>query len=354
MFTVTGRILSGLTLLVASWVIAEETVTPISVPAAAEADAPPPVVAADVAPTAGAAVTVDGVELSTAELTKRVDAALKQGGASWPEDMMDAVRAEYEKEYKDLFVIRTVLLNEAQRLKVMDASGDIDAKVARLTARGDSAEAIAAEHGLTVDELKNELTTDGLIETLIQQEVESKIEIADEELKAFFEANQDAMDKGDTVRASHILVKVEGGDGDELKKAKREKIEGLRTQLLEGADFAELARANSDCPSSEKGGDLGDFGRGQMVKPFEDAAFSQELNAIGEIVETDFGFHIVKVTEKQAAGAVNFDDMKEDIRMAVLRNKRDVAVRDYIAGLRAKATITGIEVTPAPAFDLAQ
>ena len=89
------------------------------------------------------------------------------------------------------------------------------------------------------------------------------------------------------VRASHILVKTENEASE------------LLSQIKAGKDFAELAKAHSDCPSGQQGGDLGFFTRGRMVKEFEDAAFSMETGQVSEPVGTQFGFHLIKVTDKK-------------------------------------------------------
>jgi peptidyl-prolyl cis-trans isomerase C len=104
---------------------------------------------------------------------------------------------------------------------------------------------------------------------------------------------------GDQVRASHILLMYAGSQRSTATRSKAEahgQIAALKSQVDAGADFAELARQNSDCPSARRGGDLGAFGRGQMVGPFEDAAFSMDVGGTSGIVETDFGFHIIRRT----------------------------------------------------------
>ena len=110
------------------------------------------------------------------------------------------------------------------------------------------------------------------------------------------------------------------------RRRKKTKAEELRKQLVAGADFAELAKKNSDCPSKESGGDLGTFTRGQMVKPFEDAAFSQEKNAIGPVVETDFGFHIIQVLEHLSPQIAKLDgEIKKQIQAFLERQKQQGA-----------------------------
>jgi peptidyl-prolyl cis-trans isomerase C/peptidyl-prolyl cis-trans isomerase SurA len=102
------------------------------------------------------------------------------------------------------------------------------------------------------------------------------------------------------VRASHILVPYKGAQGASSKVQSKKKalkfITGLRDQMVSGTEFAALAQEHSSCPSRHKGGDLGEFGRGQMVPPFEQAAFGMEVGAISDVIETQFGYHVVKRT----------------------------------------------------------
>lgn len=103
----------------------------------------------------------------------------------------------------------------------------------------------------------------------------------------------------DQVRASHILLMYRGSSRSSATRSKEDastSIASLKAQIDSGADFAELARAHSDCPSSAKGGDLGSFGRGQMVRAFEDAAYSLPVGGTSDVVETQFGYHIIRRT----------------------------------------------------------
>jgi len=114
----------------------------------------------------------------------------------------------------------------------------------------------------------------------------------------------------------------------------------VRKKLLGGADFADLAAKNSDCPSKQAGGDLGTFARGQMAKPFEDAAFSQKKNAIGPVVETNFGFHIIQVLDHQASQVVKLDkDTKQRINAYLEGQKRQGAFDGIVKRLKAAANI---------------
>ncbi|MBL4747332.1 MAG: peptidylprolyl isomerase [Magnetovibrio sp.] len=103
----------------------------------------------------------------------------------------------------------------------------------------------------------------------------------------------------DKVSASHILLMHEGSGRSNATRTKEEALElinDLKAQLDDDADFAELAREHSDCPSGSKGGDLGKFGKGQMVKEFQDAVFALDIDNTSDVVETDFGYHLIKRT----------------------------------------------------------
>lgn len=95
------------------------------------------------------------------------------------------------------------------------------------------------------------------------------------------------------IRASHILVSTDGKD----KETARKEIDAIHAEIAGGADFAEIAKDKSDCPSGSGGGDLGSFGRGMMVPEFEQAAFALEPGALSDVVETDFGYHVITRTE---------------------------------------------------------
>ena len=100
----------------------------------------------------------------------------------------------------------------------------------------------------------------------------------------------------DQINASHILIMHEGSQRSSATRSKDEALElitEIKGQLADGGDFAQLAEENSDCPSGSSGGSLGTFGRGQMVKPFEEAAFALENDEVSDIVETDFGYHLI-------------------------------------------------------------
>lgn len=141
-------------------------------------------------------------------------------------------------------------------------------------------------------------------------------------LKKYFEANREAFD-GTEIRASHILAKSEPDQPAGERKQAKMKLETIRAQLAGGTQFSELARVHSDCPSKDQGGDLGFFPRkGVMAEPFAAAAFALPIGQVSEIVETEFGYHIIVVTERKAGKAVPFEEVEEEVKGAYAADLR--------------------------------
>ena len=145
-----------------------------------------------------------------------------------------------------------------------------------------------------------------------------KLNVSDDDLRAYYDAHTSDYEKPEQVAARHILLKVDEAAGEEAKAAVRKKAEALLAKAKAGDDFAALASANSeDEGSATKGGDLGTFGRGAMVKPFEDAAFALNPGEVSDIVESQYGFHIIKVESKVPAHTQPFDEVRTNIGFTV-------------------------------------
>ena len=155
-------------------------------------------------------------------------------------------------------------------------------------------------------------------------EVVKDVAVTEEELKEFYETNKVRFEKGGTVRAKHILVKDEA------------KCQQILEEIVEGKVFEEAAQQYSTCPSGQKGGDLGSFGKGQMVKEFEEAAFNAEVGAIVGPVETQFGYHLIKVEDKREERIAEFEQVESRIRRTLENKKQNEVYAAKTAELRAK------------------
>lgn len=181
----------------------------------------------------------------------------------------------------------------------------------------------AIESGLTQTEEFQKLYREFVFQHSIGQMFKT-INVTDEECEAYYNENKEQF-KEEMIRAAHILVEEEE-QANELLAA----IEG-------GADFHELASANSKCPSGSRGGDLGDFGRGQMVPEFEQAAFALNIGEISEVVKTQFGYHLIKLLDKK--DIVPFTDVKGQIQQYLTSKKQNEMYSNFTQGLKSKYTV---------------
>jgi peptidyl-prolyl cis-trans isomerase C len=245
-------------------------------------------------------------------------------------ELSDEQKTQIEQKIISQLVIQRLLLQAAAKANVSADEELINQQF----------EAIKAQRqDIPPDKLKQLIQDDLTIQKLIEQEVASKIAVSDEEVQKMYEERKEQFNEPEQVQASHILVEVSPEATQEEKDAARKKIEDVLAQAKAGKDFAELAKEYSSCPSKEMGGDLGFFARGMMVKPFEDAAFALKEGEISDIVETQFGYHIIKLTGKKAQRTIPFEEAKASLTQGVLEQKKNTEINNWINNLRASAMI---------------
>ena len=198
---------------------------------------------------------------------------------------------------------------------------------------------VLTTNNLTQARLKQRISRDNAIRKLIDTQIADKIQITDQEGQSFYKDHPDYFKTPEQVKASHILVKLDKDANESDQTKAQTEIKDIQKQLKDGKVFSDLAKEFSDCPSKEKGGDLGFFGHGQMVKPFEDAAFALKVGETSDIVKTQFGYHLIKVTEKKPESKVSYDDSKEKIMNHLKREKVEKDTGAYIEKLKQNAKI---------------
>ncbi|MHC4673877.1 MAG: peptidylprolyl isomerase [Planctomycetota bacterium] len=201
---------------------------------------------------------------------------------------------------------------------------------------------------MTLEKLKKNTMTDPTITRMVQQEkltnaiYHEKLKISEEEISEYYQKNLEKLyKKSDMVKASHILIDTRKTKTDEEKAEARKKAEGILADAKkEGADFAALAKQHSSCPSKQRGGELDPFPRkGKMVEPFAAAAFALKVGEISDIVETRFGYHIIKVTEKKKAKTIPLAEAKNSISKTLSQNKIQTLMKDHMDKLMKSAKI---------------
>ena len=193
--------------------------------------------------------------------------------------------------------------------------------------------------GMSEDALAQKITRGVAIEELIKTHVIQDITVSADESRNFYDQNASMFEKPEQIKASHILIKTAEDATDDQKTEARKKIDDVRKKAVAGEDFAALAKEYSEGPSNVRGGDLGYFSRGQMVKPFEDVAFALKKGEISDVVETQFGYHIIIVTDHRPASVVDYETAKAQIEERLKQEKTLRQIRQYIETLREKADI---------------
>ena len=288
-------------------------------------------------------IEVNGIKFTRSQFDAEMRKKLAFLKTQMPADRFQQIEPEVKKQVVDDFVIRTLLSQEVKRLKITATEGEVKEAMDRLKASlppGATLDEMLKKNDLTNEKFREEINLGIKINKLVLSQPQVKIKPTDKEVAKYYQDNKEKFKAPETVHARHILVAKKTGDDEKIKGEKKAKAEKLRKQLLDGADFTEVAAKNSDDLSKNSGGDLGTFTRGQMVKPFEDAAFSQKVKAIGNIIETDFGYHIIQVLAHNDPKVINLDKQtKEKISLFLQEQKKQDAFTEVLKKLKAKATI---------------
>ena len=290
-------------------------------------------------------VRVNGEDITRGEILELMKAPLQQlamqqqSGRIQPQQIPQ-IQAQMYQQFKNDLITKKLIDAAVAAANIVIPDAEIATTIEEIKARipeGQTLEAFLTTQGTTIDELKKNIAADMATRKYLETET-AKVEGATEaDAKEYYTANLERFKKPETVAASHILIKFEGTETDAEKAEMKAKLEQIRADIVAGnTTFEGAAKEHSGCPSGTQGGSLGTFGKGQMVPQFEVAAFSQEINEVGDVIETDFGYHIIKVSEHQEEGVVSFEEAKEQLMDGLGAQKKQQTV---IQGLRDSATI---------------
>ena len=235
-----------------------------------------------------------------------------------------------------------LLLDRSKLLDIPVTAGDIDREVAKVVEQVGGEEnyrKALAEQKVSEEDFRRELEKGARVNLLVNQACAHVADPTEAEVAEFYEAHKAEYVTPPQVLCQHILVKFGEKDSPESKSAAFEKIRAIRERIVAGADFAEEAKANSDCPSGAEGGSLGWFGRGMMVPEFDKAAFEMKKGEVSGIVTTQFGYHIIYKADEKGGGAQTLVDVHDQIKDLLRHEARGRAMDAFVAELRAAAKI---------------
>ena len=234
-----------------------------------------------------------------------------------------------------------LLLDEASKLDLPVSEAEIDAQVEKIVQQVGGREAFQAalaQQKTTEAAFRVQLKSGKRVDKLVEKAVAGVADPTEEEIQKHFEEHKGEYSVGERVLAQHILITPDG-DTDVSKREAKTKIDSIRERVLGGKDFADEAAAHSMCPSGKEGGSLGWFSRGMMVPELDEAAFSMKDGDVSDVIETQFGYHIIYKTDHEDAHEADFDDVREKIRDFIRHARRGEAVTAYVDELKAKAKI---------------
>ena len=284
---------------------------------------------------------VNGVTISKDTYDRELDFFVRraaQGGQQIPDVQM----AQMKNEVLESLIDRELLFQESKKkgIKVKtEAVSDQLQKIQQRYPNKEEFKKLLSNMGLTESDVQAQIERGMAIQELIGKEVTEKIKVSDEETKAFYDKNPQLFQQPEQIKASHILIKVQADAPADQKAEARKKLEAVQQKVKKGEDFATLAKTYSEGPSGPKGGNLGYFRRGQMVKPFEEAAFSLKPDETSEIVETQFGYHLIKVNDKKPAKKMTYAEVKDRLNDHLKKQKAETETNAYIETLRKDAKI---------------
>jgi peptidyl-prolyl cis-trans isomerase C len=315
------------------------------------------------ADTGDVAVTVNGVDLAESQLEELLKPELDRmagNAASMPPAIIQQMKRQLRDRILDRMIVEHLLDEQLRAANIVITEQDVITHLRQSGARQqpplslEDIKALMEAQGQSFDEVKRQIqNSKGMkYQKLLDTQFAGKVIVTEEDARKYYSENRVRFERPEQVRASHILVSPDpNAEPNEAKAAAGAKAEDLLRQIKQGgADFATLAKTSSSCPSSARGGDLGFFGRGKMVPAFEKAAFELKEGQVSDIVETQFGYHIIRVTGHREPEVIEFDQAKDDIMSGLTQQKQRELAEQYIESLKAKASIVyppGKEPAPA-------
>ena len=282
---------------------------------------------------------VNGEDVTRTEFEEYVQNLEGRAGGPVPAEQRDQVY----RGVLDQIVGYKLLLQESKARKVAIPDADVEARIGEIRKQFPSEDVfmqMLIQRKMTLEQIRNDARQDMAIAKLIETEIAAKAAVKPEQIQDFYAKNPDQFKQDERVRASHILIAFpEKADAAAKAQAKTTADQVLK-DVKAGKAFAALAKQHSQDPGSAvNGGDLGFFQKGQMVGPFNDVAFTLAPGAVSDVVETQFGYHIIKVAEKQPSRTVPLEEVRPQVEQYLQNQNREQETEAFVKSLRSKGKV---------------
>lgn len=292
----------------------------------------------------GPVAEVDGQPITAETFNKEIKKIV--GSGQVPPQLLGQLSDQIVKKIVD----KTLIDNAVARAEIKISDEKTDARIEEIKAEFAAAnngvdgemgslDALVAQMGISKEEFRESVRESLAIEKLLTNN--GMTYPTDAEVKEFYDQNKASFQQPEQIHARHILIKVpEGADEKAWEEAKKRADDIRAKAAAADADFAALAKEVSEGPSGQKGGDLGWFGRKQMVPEFEEVAFTLDKDEVSEPVRTQFGWHIIQKIDQREAGVVPFDKVEPRLENKMRNDRVQKALSDLLSELHASQKVT--------------
>jgi parvulin-like peptidyl-prolyl isomerase len=294
------------------------------------------------------AVTVNGKNIMESQVEKKIAPRLKSMSAQVPPQYMDQFKQQLRTRAVDGLIIESLLDEQVKAKGVTVSDEEVNNEIAKQLKEQNVTEEdlkkILTNYGISFEQYKKQIKQGLGYQKLIESQMGS-VDVNDAAVEAYYKEHADEFKTPEQVRASHILISTRStdpnADPNKVKAEAKAKAQDILDQIKKGGDFAELAKKNSADPgSAAKGGDLGFFSKGQMVKEFEETAFSLKPGEVSGLVETTYGYHIIKATDHKDANTTPMEQAKPQIKEMLTNQQKQQFAEKFVSKLKADAKIT--------------
>lgn len=301
---------------------------------------------------------VDGTPIRVIDVRELFTGRYGSQFENMPPEQRALIEPQLQQMVVNDLVQRTLMSNAATKEGLKAEEADIEEALEMIKTRipeGETLESFTKAAGISVDRIRDQIATETKLRKLYEKVTADVAAPAEAEVKKYFEEHPAEFEQEASIDAAHILIATNESTDPAVLASKEKIAKELREEIVskKGENFAEMAKLHSDCPSKLQGGDLGEFQKGQMVPEFEKAAFAQEIGVIGDVVKTDFGYHIIKVNDRKEAKTLTYDEVKEKLSGNLFEQAKGEKMQAYVADLQKNAKIvrpgeTAAPATPAP------